>query len=105
MSLPVAVPVDGRDERSTSDAPGHPTHENTSPITGVVCDENQQTISVTPIHKLSPSALLRRIAHWDGSSLAEMSQVLNLALESQGYHDLSRISTDKVSIRNCTSTV
>ena len=53
----------------------------------MVCEENKQTNSVTPIHELCASALLHRIAHWDGGSLTEISQVLNSAFKAQDYHD------------------
>jgi len=53
----------------------------------IVREENQQQmLLVAPPHQLPTSTLLRRIAHWDGSS-QEISQVLTATFEAEDYLD------------------
>ncbi|KAF9644871.1 kinase-like protein [Thelephora ganbajun] len=60
------------------------------PAGRIVREENQElTIPATPIHRLPTSAILHRIAHWDGSSQG-MSQVLTTVFAAEDYLDCIR---------------
>ena len=58
------------------------------PAGKIISEGNQNpTIPITPIHTLSTPALLHRIAHWNGGSPEDTSQVLTAVIGAGDYLD------------------